>query len=99
MTWLKKTSQYSDRADHGFFSLAWAKYLGFYTMKQPNGNLVHITHVTDLNNKTIENLPDDCVYVGAVIYPIVRKPDQNKYDRIIPIVDGRPITDFYKKNI
>lgn len=98
MSWLKNVFQGSTVVYHGFFSMSWAKnYYSFYTMRQPNGKLIHITHVVDLKNEAarFETLPDDAVFVGDVESEIIRSTEQNVRDRVIPIVNGRPIENFY----
>lgn len=96
MSWLTKISQ--ENQSNGWFSLNWAKdYKSFYTLKQPSGKLVHITHVTDLKNKNINTLPKDAIYIGVVQYPIINGPEWNLNHKIIPIVNGNPIRDFYDK--
>lgn len=65
-------------------------------MKQPNGNFAHVTHVYDFDGIQMQNLPKDAIYVGAVSYSIYADSQYNRDNKVIPVIDGKPILDFYE---
>jgi hypothetical protein len=91
MSWFKT----SEKIYHGFFSIKHAMTSSFCTMKQPNGNIVHVTHIYEPKDVKLYDPPVDAIYVGIVVGGIIEYSSENKYKKTIPIINGEPIRDFY----
>lgn len=79
---------------HCFFSIESANIYGFSTYLAPNGQELDCTETLAVLPKNISNFPPDSVYVGATNGEVLRSAIENEYFKVIPKLNGKPVTNY-----